>query len=221
MNPAVGLVESYLRLNGFFTVTEFQVQYPLAEQAGRYDTATDLDILAVRLPHAAETVLRHSRKPGEARCEIAVAEDPALGLVHHMPDILIAEVKEGAAALNAGLLRVDVLQAALRRIGCCPEDHIGEAVEALRHRGEFIVEQRRGIPRRIRLASFAGRIDESPPPAALAITFAHILDFIAHQMHAYREIWRSAQFGDPALALLKLADKLGLRLAPVSGSDRS
>jgi hypothetical protein len=71
------------------------------------------------------------------------------------------------------------------------------------------------------LASFAGRIDESPPPAALAITFAHILGFITHQMHAYREIWRSAQFGDPALALLKLADKLGLRLAPVSGSDRS
>ncbi len=50
MTTAVGLVESYLRLNGYFTVTEYQVQHPVAGQPGMYETATDLDILAVRLP---------------------------------------------------------------------------------------------------------------------------------------------------------------------------
>ncbi len=151
MNAVVGLVESYLRLNGYFTATEFQVQQPLAGQVGRYDTATDLDILAVRLPPAAETLLRHPRKPGEWRCEIAVARDPVLGADLQMPDILIGEVKEGAAALN--------------------------------------------------------------------VTLGHILEFVAHHMHAYREIWRSAQFGDPTLALLKLAEKLDLRLVPASTSE--
>ncbi len=47
MDVAVSLVESYLRLNGYFTVTEFQVQQPMAGQPGRFETATDLDILGV------------------------------------------------------------------------------------------------------------------------------------------------------------------------------
>lgn len=42
MNTAVGLVETYLRLNGYFTVTEFQVQHPVPGQPGKFETATDL-----------------------------------------------------------------------------------------------------------------------------------------------------------------------------------
>ena len=50
MDDAVGLVQVYLRLNGYFTVTE----YPVIEALGSrdYRTATDLDILAVRFAGA-------------------------------------------------------------------------------------------------------------------------------------------------------------------------
>jgi hypothetical protein len=48
VDHAVALVESYLRLNGYFTVTE----YPVIEACkfGGYRTATDLDVLAFRFP---------------------------------------------------------------------------------------------------------------------------------------------------------------------------
>ena len=47
MDTAVGLVQAYLRVNGYFTVAE----YPVLDAAGadRPRTVTDLDILAIRL----------------------------------------------------------------------------------------------------------------------------------------------------------------------------
>lgn len=53
MDPAVSLVESYLRLNGYFTTTGFHIQHPNPAQSGDYVTATEVDILAVRFPWAA------------------------------------------------------------------------------------------------------------------------------------------------------------------------
>lgn len=213
MDVAVGLVESYLRLNGYFAVTEFQVQAPVTERLGRFETVTDLDILAVRLPWVvAETVLRHPRRPGELRCEIPMADDPTLGAARDMPDVLIGEVKEGTGDLNRGLLRTDVLFAALRRIGCCREEHIGRAVEALQRRGEFVTEASHGIVCRLRLASFAGHPGEPPTPAVLVVPLNHIVAFIEAHLRTYAEIWRSASFKDPVLALLKPLDKLEVRL---------
>ena len=54
MDTAVALVETYLRINGYFTVTE----YPVIE-AVHYDgyrTITDLDILAFRFSGAGRLV---------------------------------------------------------------------------------------------------------------------------------------------------------------------
>jgi hypothetical protein len=50
MDTAVALIETYLGVNGYFTVTE----YPIIETArsGGYRTVTDLDVLAVRFPGA-------------------------------------------------------------------------------------------------------------------------------------------------------------------------
>jgi len=216
VDPAVGLVESYLRLNGYFTVTEFQVQHPSG--GGRYETATDLDVLAVRLPHAADTVLRHPQGRGEERCEILLAEDPALELQANIPDVLIGEVKEGAAQLNRRLTSPEVLHAALRRSGCCPEGHTAAAAAALAATGEFRLSAAHGVPCRVRLASFCGHVEEPPVPAVLIITLGHILEFIMGRLREYRPILRSAQFTDPTLILLKLLDKLGMDLAPASGA---
>jgi hypothetical protein len=95
-----------------------------------FETATDLDILAVRFPWAADTVLRHGHRGEEQRCEIMLAEDPALGSSRDTPDVLIAEVKEGAGQLNRRLQTPDVFYAALRRVGCCPEARIPSCVSS-------------------------------------------------------------------------------------------
>lgn len=212
MNTAVGLVETYLRLNGYFTATEYQVQHPVPEQPGKYETATDLDILAIRLPWAAETVLRHPQRPGEERCEVLLVDDPALAVVRDLPDVLIAEVKEGAAELNQRLKTPEVLHAALRRLGCCSEEHIADAARALLARGEFVLQHQHGVACRIRLASFCGHVDEKDPPGVLTITLGHMVRFIQDRLTAYRSILRSAQFGDPLLNLLKLMEKLEIGL---------
>ncbi len=220
MNTAVGLVETYLRLNGYFTATEYQVQHPAPGQPGKYETATDLDILAVRLPWAAETVLRHPQRPGEERCEVLLVDDPALGVAPDLPDVLIGEVKEGAAELNRRLKTSDVLHAALRRLGCCPEEHIADAARALLARGEFVLQHQHSVACRIRLASFCGYVDEERAPGVLTITLGHMVRFIQDRLTAYRPVLRSAQFGDPLLNLFKLMEKMEIELvfrAPASG----
>lgn len=66
MDTAVGLVQAYLRVNGYFTVAE----YPVLDATGPGGprTITDLDILAVRL----------HRAPG-ASGTVDAPLDPALG----------------------------------------------------------------------------------------------------------------------------------------------
>ncbi len=56
MDHAVALVETYLQINGYFTVAE----YPVIEATGRdqFKTATDLDILAFRFPGAGRIITR-------------------------------------------------------------------------------------------------------------------------------------------------------------------
>lgn len=46
MDTAVALVQAYLNVNGYFTVTEYPVMEAYAEWPAR--TATDLDLLAFR-----------------------------------------------------------------------------------------------------------------------------------------------------------------------------
>jgi hypothetical protein len=50
MDNSVALVQAYLRLNGYFTVSELPVI--ASTKGGGYRTATDLDILALRFPRA-------------------------------------------------------------------------------------------------------------------------------------------------------------------------
>ena len=79
MDNAVALVQAYLRLNGYFTVSECPVVEPL--RPGNVRTMTDLDILGFRFParasswHAVEhpatfiasSPIRLSQEPPTAR----------------------------------------------------------------------------------------------------------------------------------------------------------
>lgn len=86
-----------MRVNGYFTVSEFPI-IELRRREG-YRTATDLDILAFRFPGAGKLVASHrgARTGSEAR----FAPDPELGVSPQQPDMIIGEVKEGRAVLNA------------------------------------------------------------------------------------------------------------------------
>jgi hypothetical protein len=133
MDTAVGLVEAYLRVNGYFTVTE----YPVVEtcRSESYRTATDLDVLAFRFPGAGRLLsFQAGGAPSDAGA-ISFAPDPCLGGQSDQADMLIGEVKEGRAELNATARDPLVLRAALSRFGCCTPDHVPEVVEALLQHG--------------------------------------------------------------------------------------
>src|SRR5690349_12005948 len=133
MDTAVGLVEAYLRVNGYFTVTE----YPLVETGryGGYRTATDLDVLAFRFPGAGRLVPFQAGKTASEEGVPSFAPDPLLGGVSDQADMLIGEVKEGRAELNASARDPLVLRAALSRFGCCSTEHVPEVVQALLQNG--------------------------------------------------------------------------------------
>ena len=108
MDTAVALVQSYLYMNGYFTVTE----YPVLElmEDGEYRTVTDVDVLAVRIPGA-------GRGGGEVGGTF-VGVDPDLDVDLERIDLIIAEVKEGRADLNASARDPKVLRAALESVRC-------------------------------------------------------------------------------------------------------
>lgn len=141
MDAAVALVQAYLHVNGYFTVTE----YPVLEGLKNVRTVTDLDILAYRLAGAATPVadglhgdvssagaLARHRGRGVADLPGGLGSsqdtpsaawgsgpDPALHAPIDGPDMIVGEVKEGRARLNPALRDPRVLAAALARFGCC------------------------------------------------------------------------------------------------------
>jgi hypothetical protein len=134
MDNAVSLVQAYLRLNGYLTVTEF----PVLVEGGRdgVRTVTDLDVLAFRFPGAGPPGVGAA---GRAR---ETALDPALGADPAHADMIIGEVKEGRAHLNASALDQEVIEAALVRFGCCTPAAAPEQVRTLVHAGATRLESR-------------------------------------------------------------------------------
>src|SRR5437870_1358745 len=98
MDNAVALVQAYLHINGYFTVTEYPVVEAMKHRS--YRTMTDLDILAFRFPGAERIVCV------EETSKLSVAErftpDIILGNLAERADMIISEVKEGLAELNRG-----------------------------------------------------------------------------------------------------------------------
>src|SRR6266545_7003665 len=95
MDTAVALVQAYLNVNGYFTVVEYPVLEAYREGAR---AVTDLDILAFRFADAGHEVIRgrhHGPLGGRA-----FAPDPVLGSPAGRPDMIVGEVKEGAAHFN-------------------------------------------------------------------------------------------------------------------------
>lgn len=201
MDPAVGLIESYLRVNGYFTVTE----YPIVEahKCGDYRTATDLDVLAFRFPGAGRLVPFQAGRAANETGIQTFAPDPQLGGVSDQADMLIGEVKEGRAELNAAARDPVVLRAVLTRFGCCSPDHVPAVVEALLQHGRAHTH----CGHLVRLIAFGSLPPVSNGGKYAVISLGHVHEFLEAYIHEHWEVLCHAQFKDPAFGFEMILEK--------------
>ena len=198
MDIAVALVQSYLHANGYLTVTE----YPLVEATkGGVRSRTDLDIIAFRFPHGSAG--HRKRLTGDDAPE----PDPALHVPPDCPDMIIGEVKEGAARFNEAMRDPRVLRAALTRFGCCEGQLVDGVVQQLIDRGQAITPE----GHQVRMVVFGtGGREGKRLPDELVVELGHVLRFLQGHIAAHRAVFRAARSHDDILAFLTILDKAGL-----------
>jgi hypothetical protein len=203
MDTAVALVDTYLRINGYFTVTE----YPVIE-AVHYDgyrTVTDLDILAFRFSGAGRLI--PAERGSSPRLRV-VAPDPKLGSIAEHADMLIGEVKEGRAELNRAARDPVVLETVLTRFGCCRAEHVPAVVKDLLHKGHAQTHS----GHRVRLVAFGSTVGEDNK--CTVISLGHVVNFLRDYIHQYWDILHNSDSKDPAFGFLMMLEKarLGLKM---------
>ncbi|MFS8638586.1 MAG: hypothetical protein FWJ74_10890 [Gemmatimonadota bacterium] len=218
MDTAVALVGAYLRFNGYISLPE----QPILVGQGRpwrYHTATDLDILAVRFPHAAVIVPRDRGGPPWQNEDLRLATDPMLDLHDGTVDVLVCEVKEGRPRLNDALRDPTVLMAALSRLDAGFDDPLERIIRGLIERGEAKTEAG-GRRWRFRLVAFGDGSPVIEGGPFHSIPLRHAALFLMRTMAEHRQVWRDAQFGDAVLDFLHLLDKLGLGMKWIATQTR-
>ena len=199
MDVAVSMVRAYLHANGYFTVSEYPVVESLSE--GRFRVATDLDILAIRLPGAGRLVPGR-RNDGSADTLLS-SPDNVLQSSDDRIEMLIGEVKEGRAELNRGAHDPGVLRSALRRFGGFEDSCCDSLIDQLL---EHAVAEVEGGPR-VRLLAFGSWDDPEIRGPYRVITLGHIVRFFERVGEAYWDRLSSAQFKDPFVAFMMLLEK--------------
>lgn len=200
MDTAVALVQAYLHVNGYFTVTEYPVME--AAGAGHARTVTDLDVLAFRFAGAGHDLIqgRRVRPIGER------ATDPALRCPTDRLDMIVGEVKAGAARFNRAMRDPGVLSVALTRFGCCPPEQVHEVTAALLLRGSVTTEGGHAI----RLVAFGDVGGSEAAPASATVSMRHLVQFLQMYLRQHWDVLRHAQITDPALGVLALIEKWGV-----------
>lgn len=207
VDNAVALVQAYLRINGYFTVSE----YPILETHGKHavQMATDIDILAFRFPGAVRQVLGRRGHTQEANLSIP---DPDLQVPTGVPDMIIGEVKEGHAQLNKGMRNPSVISAALARFGCCDPVQAEKTAQALLKSGRAETPEGHVV----RVVVFASGGDDDRRFQVL--TLAHVTQFLRGYLREHWQILHHAQFRDPVLSLLMTLEKAAENAPPIESS---
>lgn len=202
MNAGVDLVQAYLHLNGYFTITEL----PVIRRTRRgYEEVTDLDLLAVRFPWAAFTV--PGGRPGPDDDLSLVLDNALVSKDEREVDVVIAEVKEGKARINDALRHPDALYTAVRRVGCLHEDRVGAVVEGLRQQGRAEAVGPAGAPYRFRIVAF-GEGNSGRRPHYEVISLAHVASFVESYLDRYHAVLKPSDLPETALGILHLLRKL-------------
>ena len=193
---AADLSVAYLRLNGYFLITEQDLH--VREPTG-YRSLTDIDIIAIR-PPAAPGPVHHRAGAHIEECLIVTDLDPALEADATRFDVIIGEVKTAEASLNPALRTPGALHAALRRTGDLYTAPLDEVVDQLALRGASITPTAR-----TRLVAFARYGDI---PRGTTIYLREAARFIRSHLQSHRDLYRVSRFADPVVALLELLDKV-------------
>lgn len=200
MDIAVNLIESYLRLTGYFTLSEFEVQRRLDD--GSYKTMTDIDIMAVRMP-GSERISGGGDPEG---LEVLILDDPILRLEPDCVDVIVGEVKQGGANLNPGIKDAGVLESMLQRVRWLyAGGDVGPVIAELQAHLVHRAPARGGGTVRTRLVAF-GR---SPKSDLNTIATSHVISTLLQFFEDHEAAFRPVQFRDPAPAFLRLLLKAG------------
>ena len=211
MDTAVGLVQAYLHVNGYFTVAE----YPVLEafRNGDMRAVTDLDILAFRFAGAGHDVIRgRGRRPLAERARVP---DPLLNCPADRPDMIVGEVKEGAARLNAAMRDPAVLEVALVRFGCCPSDHAAPVTRQLLTEGHATTPTGHAI----RMIAFGDSPDGDQRELFTTVSMRHVVVFLRAYLRDNWAVLRHTQFRDSTFGVLALIEKWGADPPDVAAPD--
>lgn len=205
MDVCTNLVQSYLRVNGYFTATD----YPLVEssRSGSTRTLTDIDMLAVRFARPSSEE-RHKRAAKSVEGPMVSHPDPVLGCPEHHTDMIVAEIKQGRAQVNPAARNRYALAAALTRFGCCdPKEAPGLVQNLLRH-GRAKAENDHVL----RMVVFASH-GEQAPRGWHWVHLDRVFRFLDNYLLRERSDLSSVDLHDPALAWLSLLHKCELGLS--------
>ena len=187
MDNAVALVRAYLQLNGYFTITEYPVVRRLGD--GRLRTLTEIDIAAFRLPGG----------------ELDFEPDPVLHVQEGRAEMIIGEVKEGRAEINASATDPDVVAKILRRFGCCSASEARSYGRQLLANGH--VNTRAG--HHVRLVAF-GTSADSPSPYP-KIMLSDVVAYIDRYIEQNWELIHLAGSKDPIFGVMVMLAKARAR----------
>ena len=196
MDNAVALVQAYLRINGYFTVTEFQV---LASGDDGFHSVTDVDVLAFRFPRTGD----HEPRSRQLVREVAFDIDPELAGERSAADMIVGEVKEGVPKLNAAARNPAVLTAVLTRFGCCSPEEAPAAIQALAQKGSAVLPN----GHQIRMLVFAPASRGQVKTAYRLVSLGHVVQFLQAHLRDHWEVFRHAQWKDPAFGFLATIEK--------------
>jgi len=194
MDNAVALVQAFLRLHGYLTVTEFPVVR--TGRGGGQECLTDLDVLAFRFGESSNSgeAMHH---PGESEA------NALLGITGGVPDMIIGEVKEGRAELNDAAARHDVLTAALERFGCCRRGDIDGIVQELLRHGRTHTRHGHGV----RLVAFGTLAPGHQDRRCHVVLLGDIVAHLRADMRRHWDAWRASASKDPGFGMLLTLEK--------------
>ena len=196
MDHAVALVEAYLHANGYFTVAEYPVMAALPK--GGYASATDVDLLALRLCEAGGVVTARSGRAPED-----FTPDPVLRVPEGRADFLLVEVKEGRAELNQGARDPEVLSAVLARFGLPSHPDLERSLRELERSGRT----RWPDGTWVRLLAFGSTVD-SDVRGFHAISLPHVASYLRGYLRENWGVLRHAQVRHAAFGFLALLEQV-------------
>lgn len=164
-------------------------------------TVTDLDILAFRFASAGHEVIRSRRR--HRGVNRGTETDPLLRCPTDRPDMIVGEVREGAARFNAAMRDPAVLEIALARFGCCPREHARGVAQQLLSHGHVIAPGGHSV----RMVAFGDVPDNGLPGLWMKVSMRHVVEFLQQYLREHWDVLRHTRIRDTAFGVLALIEK--------------